>query len=113
MSLNNDDNVDKEKRLYLQVRKAQKKYYDKNKIKLVKYAHEWNINNKDTYNKNANKYYQENKHILKQQKYVCACGANVQTLGKHMHLKTKKHIKFINDFENKMNNIIIFETVKL
>ena len=106
------DTIDKEKRLYLQVRKAQKKYYIKNKNKIVKDAQEWNIKNKEIYNKNANNYYQHNKHILKLNKYVCPCGANVQVLGKHMHMKTKKHINFIEEFEKKMNDIIIFETVK-
>ena len=106
------ETIDKEKRLYLQVRKAQKKYYVKNKTKIVKDAQEWNIKNKEIYNKNANNYYQHNKHILKLKKYICPCGANVQVLGKHMHMKTKKHINFIEEFEKKMNDIIIFETVK-
>jgi hypothetical protein len=86
----------KEMKLYNQVKKAQLKYYLKNKQSRIQYATKWNKDNKEKYNHKANEYYNKNKDKLKQKKIICECGATIQILGKSMHLKTNKHLTFIN-----------------
>ena len=104
--MNNEQNniLTKEMKLYNQIKKAQKKYYQKNKQIRIEYATKWNKDNKEKYNQKANEYYKKNNAMLKQQKIICECGANIQKLGKSMHIKTTKHLKFLN---NKPVEIVI------
>jgi len=79
-----------------------------NKIIMGRTIKEYRKDNKEFYQdymKNYNENYKEkrkilyneNKEIIKK-KYICECGSEIQNCEKLRHLKTKKHIKFI---ENK------------
>jgi hypothetical protein len=70
---------------------------------------EWNKDNKEYIKEKANEYYKNNKEKLNeyqkeymkqyrenQEKINCECGGNFTNSSKSKHLKTKKHLNFIN-----------------
>jgi len=59
--------------------------------------------NKDTLNDNNNNYYLENKNKIlekKNEKFNCKCGGKYTYANKAQHLKSKKHINYINNLNN-------------
>jgi len=60
-------------------------------------------NNKEKYKEYSKEYYNNNKEIIKKknkEKFNCECGGKFTKINKLIHLKTKKHLKFINDTLN-------------
>tara|TARA_R110002072_G_C7850530_1_gene525632 strand:- start:42 stop:545 length:504 start_codon:yes stop_codon:yes gene_type:complete len=66
-------------------KKAQKKYYEKNKERLNKYRSEY-------YYKNCDK------------KYICICGSTMRNNSRFSHFKTNKHINYIENKKIKDEN---------
>ena len=106
--------------IYLNVKESKKNYREKNKEKLAKKNKEYRENNKEKikekdkkYNKNNKdkikeynkKKYENNKDKIKE-KFKCECGSEIRKYELSRHLKTKKHIKFI---ENKICNNAIMQ----
>ena len=63
-----------------------KRYYQENKEQIKKYYQE----NKEI----KKKYYEDNKERLNQ-KFICECGGKYSTANKYNHIKTKKHLRYI------------------
>ena len=86
-----------------QILEQQKNYYQENKDKIKQQYKKYRDNNKNYY-KNYNKnYYQENKDKLladMNQKVKCECGASISKCNLNRHLKTKKHLDYINNLDN-------------
>jgi len=96
------------------IREKKKEYYEKNKDEINEKNKEYRIRNKDKmkeyfreYNKkNTDKkryYYEKNKDKIEEKrkeyrkiKYKCECGSIVKLCTKARHLRTKKHIQFMN-----------------
>ena len=70
------------------------KYYQNNKDKLLHYQNKYNNNNKDK----LLEYTLNNKNKL-YQKQDCICGSKYTYMHKQRHLKTNKHLDFINKME--------------
>ena len=64
------------------LQKAQTKYYKKNKEKITAKQMKYN----ETYNKKD---------------YVCDCGSKIKISSKHHHMKSKKHIKKMDELKSK------------
>jgi len=85
-------------------------YNQDNKDKLIEYARQYRLNNKDKIKqytldnkdmiKNYNKNYYESNKLSRCQKinkkFNCVCGGKYTYINKSKHLKTKKHLKYIN-----------------
>jgi len=72
-------------------------YYKKNREKIL-LQHE---QNKDHLNLIKKKYYEKNKSKIQEKRketFLCVCGCVCVTAGKARHLKTNKHLSFINSF---------------
>jgi len=81
-----------------------KDYYDQNKNKLLDRYKEYYDQNKDKVLEYQKDYYTRNKDKKKdylQEKHQCLCGGCYTTVNKSTHLKTKKHLKYIQ--ENELN----------
>lgn len=77
------------------VKEQQKKYRDENKEKIKKYRDE----NKDKLNEYLKKYQQINREVINEKqrtKIICECGLILNKNHKIRHLKSKKHIDFLN-----------------
>jgi hypothetical protein len=73
-------------------------YYKKNKEILIKYQKKYNEDNKDDIIKKKKKYYYDNKEKIKEKynvRHICVCGSNIRCGEKARHLKSKKHMKYI------------------
>jgi len=71
-----------------------KKYRENNKDKTKEYSK----NNKEKINATAKKYSeanQEKNKAYKKVQYTCECGSTICLVKKSSHIKTKKHIKFV------------------
>lgn len=74
--------------------KIQKKIYqDLNKDKIKKYQKNWYTDNKDEIREQRNEYKKE----YRKQKKTCECGSIFGINDKARHLKTKKHLDFVNN----------------
>lgn len=71
-----------------------KKYREKNKETINEKSKEYRKNNKESISEYQKEYYQENREKLNQ-KITCECGGRYTHQNKAIHLKTKKHIKFV------------------
>jgi hypothetical protein len=87
--------------------RTKKEWIKDNKQHLEEYQKEWNENNKEyvkerskKYKEYRKEYYNNNKEIIKnkkKEKFNCECGGQFSYSCKSGHLKTKKHLKYIND----------------
>jgi hypothetical protein len=71
-----------------------KEYYDANKNKILEYREA----NKDKIKEKAKEYYDDNKDKLAEyakEKIMCECGCEITRSAKSRHIKSKKHIKYI------------------
>ncbi len=99
------------KQLYYQNNKVEikekaREHYINNKDKKLEYQKEYYINNKDKIEEYQTEYRENNREKLKdksKEKYTCKCGVTLCKTSKYRHIKTKKHINFIN---NQTNNIL-------
>ena len=71
-----------------------KEYKLKNKEKLAVKNKEYNLKNKETINEKSKEYYEKNKEKLNE-KFDCECGGKYIRSHKSSHMKTKKHINYI------------------
>jgi len=73
-----------------------KKYYEKTKEYYKKYHHDyhkiWYANHKERFVEYNRRYKDKNT-----KKHICECGGNYIRPNKSVHLKTKKHQKYINN----------------
>ena len=88
-----DNNIEK-------VKQRKKRYQLKNKEIISEKHKQYHIDNKEKLNNKSKLYRLKNKEILKQKqkiKYTCECGSNVSKSNKSIHMKSKKHITYINN----------------
>ena len=71
-----------------------KEYYETNKEQLALKAKESKLKNKETINEKSKEYYEKNKEKLNE-KFDCECGGKYIRSHKSSHMKTKKHINYI------------------
>jgi len=86
-------------------------YYKNNKDKIVEHKKQKYIDNRDEVLKRVKEYSEKNKEKIqkykeenreklnekKREKFACECGGHYCRSGKVKHLKTKKHINYINN----------------
>jgi hypothetical protein len=73
-------------------------YYQNNKEQLIDKSKTYREENKEKVLKNKQKYYEENKEKIKEReskKFNCECGGCYTRNNKLIHLKTKKHQKYL------------------
>ena len=78
--------------------RTKKEYYNDNKNKILEKAKEYYNDNKKEISENKKEYYEANKQQIlniKKIRVVCECGKEYTTGNKSKHIKTKKHIKYI------------------
>ena len=81
-----------------------REYWVKNKDKIKCYARDWRENNKEHIKSKTAEYMKKNSEKLKHKKSeltFCECGGKYQNSVKARHLRTKKHISFIEKIINK------------
>lgn len=84
---------------------ARKKYYETHKNEILEQTKIYTEENKDKIKKRKDEWYQKNKEkILQKQKemYTCECGSEIRCASKADHLRSTKHVAFIES-----NNTII------
>ena len=77
------------------INEANKKYYNDNKEQLQKFQKQYYEYNK----KKIKQYYEDNKQYIRNRlnvKNICACGGIHTTANKTHHLKSMKHLNYIN-----------------
>ena len=75
-----------------------KEYYKNNKEKLLEKSKQWKENNKEKLSVQRKKYNEKNKEKIAErenQKHNCKCGGKFTHQNKSKHVKTKKHMKYI------------------
>ena len=73
-------------------------YYQKNKMKCRLNQKQYNIDNKDKIKERKKQYYQNNKEKINEKNTVmhnCPCGSCIQKREIRNHLKSKKHIAYV------------------
>ena len=91
------------------IREQMKIYRDLNKDKIKDQNKLWRENNKDKVNERTKKYREENKETIDKRrsiKYTCECGSTSLLKNKSNHIKSQKHILFIENQE-KISKIIL------
>lgn len=73
-----------------------KQYYEENKEIILKKFKEYRLKNKEDLLKKQEMY-----RALNKEKIKCNCGGTYIELGKHKHEKTKKHLKYMNNIDEK------------
>ena len=76
-----------------------KEYRESHKDKNKEYSQEYFQNNKELLLKRQKEYREKNREKInekKKEKFNCDCGGHYCRSGKSYHLKSKKHIKYIN-----------------
>ena len=76
------------------IQEYQKEYIKENKDKIKEHKKEYYKENKDKIREHKKEYYKENKENI-----TCDCGSIVLTIRQSRHLKTKKHIRYIQSLE--------------
>ena len=76
-----------------------KKYRQKNKQAILQKSKEYRENNKEAILEYQKEYYEKNKEKINE-KITCECNGRYTHQNKAKHLKTKKHLKFV-EFKNK------------
>jgi hypothetical protein len=78
---------------------ALKQYYAKNKERIREQSSKYYYDHQEKYMNYAREYYQKNRErILEKSKqlYECECGVVINKYSKYAHLKSKKHIEYLN-----------------
>ncbi len=103
---NNREELEKRERYYIENNNCVNKYRPTRTIK------EWIEGNKEKiqqYQKQyQNEYYQENKDIINKNRKVqhkCVCGGNYSTVNKSNHIKTLKHLKYMNSIKTEQDEL--------
>lgn len=81
------------------ITKIHKQYYEKNKQKIIEQTKEYKEKHLEESKKWKKDWYEKNKErMLKEQaeKIVCECGSIISIGNKLRHLKTKKHLNYLN-----------------
>jgi hypothetical protein len=73
-----------------------KEYYEENKEIIAEKMKQYHIDNKEKILKKKKQYREDNKEKLLK-KIQCECGSVHNKLSKAIHLKTNKHLKYINE----------------
>jgi hypothetical protein len=87
--------------------RTDKERYEDNKEKILEYEKKRYKDNKEKISEKHKKYYEDNKDILaekrkiKNEKITCECGCEVRKSNISRHMKTKNHIDFIANYDNK------------
>ena len=79
--------------------RSSKQYYLDNKDKIKQYRED----NKDKIHKRHKQYYENNKDKIqssKNRQCDCSCGGNYTSVNKARHMKTKKHITYIESIQS-------------
>lgn len=79
------------------------KYYDNNKTKMNKMCRENYKNKRDIHLQKAKERYQEKKEEIKKKqnkKFNCECGGRYSNSTKSRHLRTKRHMKYVDKIFN-------------
>jgi hypothetical protein len=88
--------TDKEYRNYN--KEVMKEYYENNKDKIKEIKKEYYENNKNIIKELSKEYYENNKNKIKERnsiKYNCECGIIICKSSKVNHLKSKKHLDYL------------------
>jgi hypothetical protein len=89
-----------DKEYYKDHEKKYKEYREIHKEKHNEYNKQWYENNKEQSKEHSKKQYQNNKEEINKKrlkKIKCECGCEITHCSKSRHIKTKKHLKYIND----------------
>jgi len=96
------------------IRKVKREYNKKNKERIREYQKEYEAQNKDKIRQRKQQYYikvkdRRKEYYLKnkeriERKFNCICGSNIIWRSRKKHEKTKKHIKFIENSKQIINN---------
>jgi hypothetical protein len=92
------------------IKEYMKEYYEKNKEKIKEYEKEYREKNQEYQKEYEKEYYEKNKEHIKEkikeyrennkeklnEKLNCECGGKFNNSNKSRHLKSKKHLNFIN-----------------
>ena len=77
-----------------------REYRENNKDKIKEQVKEWYENNKDKVKEQMKDYQETNKEQIKEwknTKCVCECGGKYTNANKSIHIKSKKHQKYLNE----------------
>ena len=88
---------------------GKKKWYFKNKEKVIDRIKENYYKNKEQKIEKVKEYYNKNKEKVKEResiKITCECGSIFRKYGLQKHVKTEKHLKFIENNSKKSNDIL-------
>lgn len=77
------------------IRKKTKVYYNNHKEQMLENNQQYRLQNKDKIKERKHAKYEENKELLNR-KDICECGSSYTIRNKSLHLKTLKHIMFMN-----------------
>ena len=89
---------EKKKEYYEHNKEKIKEYYKANKEKIDEYKKEYRELNKERANEYGKNYREANKEKIKQkqnEKHNCECGGKYTDANKSIHMKTKKHLKYL------------------
>ena len=82
------------------IKKNKSQYYEDNKDIITKHNKQYRDDNKDKILKHNKQYYIKNKEKIKIQsskQCICICGSIHRLVDKSRHMKTKKHISYMNN----------------
>ena len=85
------------------IAEQKKEYRADNKEKLTEWHKQYYIDNKQAITEKNKEYYEKNRDKMsekKKEKIICECGSKLRKSDLSQHLKTKKHINFINSANN-------------
>ena len=78
--------------------RSKKQYCEDNKDNIKQYSKQYREDDKEKMCQRDKKYYENNKEEIKQQKnekHNCNCGGNYTSANKARHLRSKKHITYV------------------
>jgi len=90
------------------IRLQKRKYYLKNREKLLEMRRQYGIENKEKIKETKKKYYENNKTEILEKKKIketCECGAKINRNQIQRHYKTKKHINLLAEKNISNDNI--------
>jgi hypothetical protein len=85
------------------IAERKKEYYNRNKQQIAERAKEYRIENRQKIAEQQKKYTEKNKQKIleyRYQKITCPCGSIHTRCNKSQHVKSKKHIKYIENIQN-------------
>lgn len=83
-----------------------KKYYEKNKEQILEHHKKYNEENKEKISEYKKEYYNDNKQIISdrlKKKFICECGSELRHADRLRHMRTQKHINYLNQINNQAN----------